>query len=191
MAHVEHFSWEQAKGLPLLCPADIVEADRYRMPSDKVLHLVSAYLKRKYVGVWWLSPTGKPLADHIHFNVSHTAGLVVLALADAAVGVDVERVRPVGADMIAYVATPDERAGITVPADFFGVWTAKESLVKAIGTGFDCKPNLVPAMPLAGAKIYQNNVFYTRQTAEEDWVLSVTLTGATPFDWTIEKEMLP
>ena len=188
LAHTRGLTWEKARALPLLLATDVAEADRYRNPDDKVLHLVSAFLKRKYVGAWTISPDGKPLSPTVCFNASHTEGLVALALAALDVGVDVERVRTTDADLRNYIAAPDERAHIHSNEDFFRLWTAKESLVKAEGTGFDVKPDKVPALPLEGCKTYKNHRYYSRQTEVGDCVLSVTRRTDRPFEWDIEKE---
>lgn len=188
LAKTRGLTWAKARALPFVLAEDVAEADRYRSPDDKVLHLVSAFLKRKYVGTWTVSPEGKPLSPAVCFNVSHTEGLVALALAPLDVGVDVERVRTADADLRNYIAASDERAHVHSDEDFFRLWTAKESLVKAEGTGFDVKPDEVPALPLEGCKTYKNHRYYSRQTEVGDCVLSVTCRTDRPFEWAIEKE---
>ena len=93
---------------------------------------------------------GKPVAllsgdpAPVRFNVSHSGihGLIAVAMAGR-LGVDVEeRVPRRDLDaLMAAVLTPDERAEIEA-ADgrerigrFYGLWTIKEALVKALGTG--------------------------------------------------------
>ena len=77
---------------------------------------------------------GKPVAEGIFFNVSHCAGAVTLVLADKDVGVDIENVRQTGPALIDYVSCKNEKQAIKSGKDFFKVWTAKESLVKAEGS---------------------------------------------------------
>ena len=93
---------------------------------------------------------GKPVAllsgnpAPVSFSVSHSGihGLIAVAMAGR-LGVDVEeRVprRDFGA-LMAAVLTPDERAEIEAAGEserigrFYGLWTIKEALVKALGTG--------------------------------------------------------
>lgn len=178
---------EGAKALPYLLPSDIAAADRYTQGKDKIAHLVSAYLKRKYVGDWRVAHGGKPIGA-VSFNVSHCSGWVAIALCDAAVGIDCEKIRRIDDRLRAYVATAEERSQMTTDEDFFAVWTAKESLVKADGAGFDRKPDGVPSLPLNGAKVYRGRPYYSRQTTIGDLVLSVTRQGNEAFDWTIEEE---
>jgi 4'-phosphopantetheinyl transferase len=95
------------------------------------------------------TPSGKPfLTDtgdfRASFSLSHTRGMVACAVtADADVGVDVESVdRDVDAAAIAArFFAPAEAAHLlqfdeeTRRDRFFDLWTLKEALVKALGTG--------------------------------------------------------
>jgi len=91
--------------------------------------------------------TGKPVvAEGVHFNVSHSGDLVLLALSDTrAVGVDVERRRTVPRvdSLIQRWLTDDEQhdlqrlraAGVTDSEAFLRVWSLKEARLKALGVG--------------------------------------------------------
>lgn len=87
----------------------------------------------------------------LRFSLSSSGGLAVYALAwDREVGIDVERLAPVPElpELAAHLFSPGERAhvrdldGEARLAAFYRVWTRKEALVKAAGTGI--------AVPLAG-----------------------------------------
>ncbi len=81
----------------------------------------------------------------INFNVSHSGahGLVAVA-SEGRVGVDVEErvVRHNLDSIIDYVLGPNEQAHLAKESGagkadlFFKLWTIKESLIKALGTGF-------------------------------------------------------
>lgn len=88
---------------------------------------------------------GKPyLPDGPAFNVSHSADVVLIALApEGRIGIDIEKIRPLrdidglartsfAEDELAALhrLAPDGRA-----AAFFRVWTRKEALLKAVGHG--------------------------------------------------------
>ncbi|AMV26379.1 4'-phosphopantetheinyl transferase psf-1 [Gemmata sp. SH-PL17] len=94
-------------------------------------------------------PSGKPVLTEetgLHFNVTHTDGIAVIAVSWHRVGVDVERVRIVEnedglvrryfspAEGAAYRALPERhrRAG------FFRGWTTKEAVIKAAGATVAC-----------------------------------------------------
>ena len=80
----------------------------------------------------------------LDFNLSHSGGRALIGLArGAAIGVDVEEIRPLS-DALRIARShfaPDEAAALaaSLPDDietaFFGLWTRKEAVVKAIGTG--------------------------------------------------------
>lgn len=85
---------------------------------------------------------GKPsLASHPRVQVSfaHCAGAVLVASADARIGVDVEWIRPRNRYAVARMLHPRETAALADAADpdrqFFRYWTLKESYVKALGVG--------------------------------------------------------
>jgi 4'-phosphopantetheinyl transferase len=88
---------------------------------------------------------GKPvLADGAAaFNVSHSGGAVVIAIARRPIGIDVEATRRVGdrQGLAARFFHPEEArelAGLADPAGaaaFLRCWTRKEAVVKALGTG--------------------------------------------------------
>lgn len=94
-------------------------------------------------------PTGRPYLlgggeDALDFNLSHSGDHALIGLVRGArVGVDVEVWRPLPDALRlarAYFA-PDEIAALaalpaaTIEAAFFSLWTRKESVVKAMGTG--------------------------------------------------------
>jgi 4'-phosphopantetheinyl transferase len=78
-----------------------------------------------------------------HFNLSHCEERAVLAISDAEVGIDLERDRPIEhVDLAKRYFHPNEVVAITASRDeaeqrraFFLVWTLKEAVVKALGTG--------------------------------------------------------
>ena len=89
---------------------------------------------------------GKPrLAGdgQVHFNLSHCEERAVLAISNAEVGIDLERERPIEhVDLARRYFHRHEVAAITALRDeaeqrraFFLVWTLKEAVVKALGTG--------------------------------------------------------
>ena len=93
---------------------------------------------------------GKPcLKDfpQIHYNISHTDGMVICGFSDREIGVDVERMRPYGDGILRKVLSESENRYISeLPQkereeNFFKIWTLKESYGKAVGCGI--------AMPLS------------------------------------------
>ena len=125
--------------------------DRYTVARGILRHLLGRYLAHRPERlVFSYGPHGKPelagdLQEQLSFNVSHSGGLAVFAVANGfEVGVDVEEIHPVS-DLEATASiffSPDELAKFeALPTDgklerFFTVWTCKEAVLKALGSGF-------------------------------------------------------
>lgn len=84
------------------------------------------------------------LADRLHFNVSHTRGLVAVALAGRPVGVDVEAFREMrNLQALAARAFADENLPALAAVEneaaraalFYRLWTLGEAFIKATGEG--------------------------------------------------------
>ena len=87
---------------------------------------------------------GKPYLPgypKIHFSLSHSGDRVMCAVSQTKVGCDVEETGDTEADIrrIGYIArclTESERKlALADPADFYRIWTLKESFVKLTGQG--------------------------------------------------------
>ncbi|HUP58260.1 MAG TPA: 4'-phosphopantetheinyl transferase superfamily protein [Bdellovibrionota bacterium] len=103
-------------------------------------------LLRGYLGSeppsFTIGPEGKPSVPGIEFNLTHTADEALFAVSrETAVGIDLERTaRDSRLELISErFFQPAEIAwmkGAKDPAAlFFRLWTAKEALIKAMGTG--------------------------------------------------------
>lgn len=102
---------------------------------------------------WGASPeepchneAGKPfLPDGPELSISHTRGAAAVALGTGALGVDVERRRPVRDGVAQRVLSGAEYAWYEArgqcPEDFLVLWTLKESYYKYLGTGLPGYPN--------------------------------------------------
>jgi 4'-phosphopantetheinyl transferase len=144
----------------VLSPDEHARADRYRRPADRARFIAGRAQVRQVLGRFLdtgpaeirfaRSPTGKPTlatgedATPLHFNVSGSEGLALIALRQGAeVGVDVEAIRamPETDALAARMLSKDEQAQYSrlPPADrerrFFEYWVCKEALAKSLGTG--------------------------------------------------------
>ena len=88
-----------------------------------------------------ISEHGKPEAERICFNLSHSGDIVICVVSKLSVGCDVERVKPVswklaerffGEGEKAYLSRFDESS---YDLEFCRLWTMKESYVKMTGEG--------------------------------------------------------
>jgi 4'-phosphopantetheinyl transferase len=143
---------------PHALPAILTEeerqrAARFRQQADRTRFICGRAALRlllaEHLGVpapafrFALTPKGKPYLEGrpIDFNLAHSGEFVAVALSADTVGVDVERIgRP--ADPLGFargrfaadeVRRVEEAANTAV--EFARIWTAKEAVIKAEGTG--------------------------------------------------------
>ena len=137
---------------------ELNRADRYRFAADRATyvaaHVLARFMLSEVTGIStraWRFVTGefgKPAlaADfrewNLHFNISHTRGLVACAIARHEVGVDVERSdRTIDLDIARRYFAPEEvRILHSLPKPqqidtFFRFWSLKEAFIKATGEG--------------------------------------------------------
>lgn len=139
--------------------AERLRADRFLRPADRARFVAShAALRTVLADALGLAPAeveitagpgGKPeLAGAARgawqFNLSHSGARAVIGIArDMPIGVDVEAVRPIvdalriarahfAADEVSALSRASRS---TVERAFFGLWTRKEAVVKALGSG--------------------------------------------------------
>ncbi len=134
-------------------------ADRFRFQADALRCLAAEGLLRHALaevhgldvdpGELVMGRHGKPsLARHpsIHFNLSHSGAWVLCALHHRPVGIDVEEARALEVLPAEQVMTNSElRHFHELPPQqaqdfFYRLWALKESLLKALGTGFSLDP---------------------------------------------------
>lgn len=141
----------------LLCEAEIVRAERFRLPELRRRFLAARGALRSILAgylsmdprqlTFSYGPYGKPSVrtpNEIQFNLSHSNDLMVLAVCGRGfVGVDIEKEDPhFPAKEIAAryfcerekneIARADDKTAL---ATFFQLWTAKEAVTKATALG--------------------------------------------------------
>lgn len=143
----------------VLSPIELARADRFHFDRDRQSfirsHSALRHILAKYTGVaahrlsFNLSEFGKPSLDlhedhAIHFNLSHSGDIAVVAVASARVGVDVERWDPnvEFLELATHYFSPAERLALSalngtelLMQGFFQAWSRKEAYLKATGTG--------------------------------------------------------
>ena len=101
---------------------------------------------------------GKPCLKHhtdIHFNISHTNGLVVCAISEEPIGIDAETIHEFKDSLPRRVLTEQEQEHLSQYKDheekyremFFRYWTLKESYLKWEGSGFSIEPQAISFEP--------------------------------------------
>ncbi len=127
--------------LPLVPPARrerllrMQEVKKQREPLCAYLILCLA-LRQKYG--WKALPEvslgrlGKPFFPEypeVQFNISHSNGAVLVGVSDQAIGVDIERIRPMGQRMMVRMAR------VSTEEAFFQSWVRREARAKRSGEG--------------------------------------------------------
>lgn len=175
-----------------LTNADVIDVKKMKAEMNRKEKIVSSYFKNKYIGNYYLNNKGKPLSDNCYFNISHSHGLVVFVKSDySPVGVDVEKIEFVGLKLRRYVSSENEYETIQSDEDFFRLWTNKESLVKALGTGIVSPMRDIPGLPINGVRNISNQSFYSKTLKWEDFIITITLQTNEPFEVEVVEEQLP
>jgi 4'-phosphopantetheinyl transferase len=139
-----------------LSPQERQRAVAFYFSKDRRRYSVCRCLLRKLLGAQLgippvavplrQGPYGKPylIGEELQFNVSHTSGVALIALAwGRALGVDVELIRPLpdALEIARSFFSPTELSVLTaLPMEqqlkgFFALWCRKEAYIKARGLG--------------------------------------------------------
>lgn len=137
----------------------------YKNRKDQMLTVAGEMLARRMISTccnvapadisFEIGSYGKPNAKQldVEFNISHSYEMVVCAISDNPVGIDAEKIRPIGTSILRRLCTDVDLEYIfgnntttnNIPSDFdeqqlhrfYEVWTAKEAYFKCIGTGIE------------------------------------------------------
>jgi 4'-phosphopantetheinyl transferase len=126
---------------------DVRDGDRWAHVRGVLRELLGAYTGEPPASLHFaLSGYGRPvLPGRVSFSVAHTGGLALYAVArDIEVGIDVERIDPARASLLvadAFLSAAESERLRTCRDDvrareFFRIWTRREALIKARGTGW-------------------------------------------------------
>ncbi len=116
------------------------KVNRLRYADDKKLSIAAELLliygiKKYYPDIeiplsYEITDAGKPELPGVHFSLAHSGSYAVCAIADTAVGVDIERADRKGRGVAERYFSPNECA---LPLAY--IWTRKEAVAKADGRG--------------------------------------------------------
>ena len=137
--------------------------DRFRFVDDKKRTVAGEMLARKAIAEWCgiapesitfgIKEHGKPYAKDltVEFNISHSGDMVVCAVDNKPIGIDIEQIRPIDLSVAKRICTEEEllylfghvptEQDFTYTTDtkiltrFFELWTAKEAYGKCVGDG--------------------------------------------------------
>ncbi|MGV0028636.1 4'-phosphopantetheinyl transferase family protein [Phormidesmis priestleyi] len=183
---------QQIEGwLKLLSADEQDRADRFRFAQHRnrfiagrgiLRSLLSTYLKTAPTSLQFsYGEHGKPvlLENNLHFNLAHSQGLVLYAICDRPVGVDLEQIRVIS-DLESltdrFFSTNEHQTICALPAQqqptaFFRHWACKEAYLKATGEGLS---------KLKGLEISLTNSAHLVRVPDgfvEDWQLQELAPG--------------
>lgn len=183
-------SLENILSSSFLLDSDIADVSRFKMEENKKEKAYSYIYKNREVGKYFLNEFGKPISKDCYFNISHSKGVVVFIKDMVPIGIDIEKIRPIEDNMIEYISSIEEKKYIKNEKRFFEIWTNKESLTKAIGTGIKDKIKNIPGLPIVGVKEYKEKKYYSIVKEYKGYVISITRESEQPFNIEITEERI-
>lgn len=165
------------------------EFEKYQHIETRNEKIVSRYLKNKYIGEYYIGESGKPLAKDKHFNISHSHGVVVMVIDEVNVGVDVEIIKDYSEELKNYISSFEEKLYIKDRISFFEVWTNKEALLKAVGTGLRNKINEIPSLPINGKRTYQGVEYLNKTLVYNELIITVSRESIEEFEIKLNEDI--
>lgn len=164
-------------------PERMKKARKYRREQDCLLCIGAGILLFDIVGikdetVIRYNQYGKPHAPgYPDFNLSHSGEWCVIAVGHGDLGIDIEKIKSDNIKLAPAVCTPDEAEWLSkAPAErFHTLWTYKESLIKAAGTGMSIEPASVDVLPFCNDRpvTLMGRKWYARSLEITGYSLSV------------------
>lgn len=182
---------EYKKWYSLMSEEKKKRVNRFRFQDDKKRTVVGEMLARKAFSEWCnvsvediifdVTEYGKPFVKglSVEFNISHSADMVVCAINDKPIGIDIEKIRPIDLSIAKRICTDEELNYIFnhIPPEsdfsytentalltrFFKIWTAKEAISKYLGKGIS----------LSWSSIIQTEYLLYKKMANEDYIITI------------------
>lgn len=131
------------------------KAERLINKNDALLSASAGLMLRKVLGITedgmlLYNEHGKPFLEHGPcFSVSHSRKYAVLAVSEKEIGVDIEMHEGADPAVMKRCFTEDEQDYANLSTEnFLRIWTAKEAVLKLLGTGFAFSPKSFSVLPL-------------------------------------------
>ena len=153
---------------------DKKQLEQYKNEKVRREKSLSLYVKRKYVGEYYLNESGKPLSSDKYFNISHKDRYLVFVMDEIPVGIDIEHIKPVKEGLVNFIASEEEKTYIKDELSFYEVWTNKEAITKANGKGIKQKVDTIPSLPLNDIHTFEGKTYCNRTITFNDYVITVS-----------------
>ncbi|AJA48997.1 4'-phosphopantetheinyl transferase Sfp [Clostridium pasteurianum DSM 525 = ATCC 6013] len=183
----EFFKYISAEKIQRLLRFRISEDKKRGMVSDLLVrYLICNKLKIKNHEInFTVNKFGKPfLKDYIglEYNISHSNELVVCAIGNYGVGIDIEYIKDIDLNTANYVFSTEEyeeynNVSLNKKLDYFySIWTLKESLIKAKGMGLHIPMNSFTLTRNSNKELYclyNNSKYYFKEYSIPEYKLSI------------------
>lgn len=120
----------------------------------------------------------------LHFNVSHSGGVLLCGVGDAPLGVDIERIRPRRAGLARYVLDEREfqwyRDRGSRWEDLYVLWTLKEARCKCTGEGLRRHPKTIAVPRLEPGEAGDLDGLHFHSYGGGGWRAAACSAGETP-----------
>ena len=130
------------------CKSDKTRTEKY-LVWKLLEHMVKNYTTLDFANLRFTkTDNGKWICPEIYFSLSHTDGLVCVALSNEPIGVDAEALREIRPELSARILTAREREDMTdvppwqISEHLLRAWVTKESIFKRDG-GTALLPNSI------------------------------------------------
>ncbi len=150
IADTRWFQGKEKQILPQIAPCYAKKYRNMKFRQDAEQELAAGYLLKKYLGVdrdeqLTYNTCNKPslASKAAFFNLSHSKNLVMLAIADCDIGVDIEKIMDCHEATVKKVFSEEEKEellkleGNAKNEKYTQMWTVHEAMLKLKGTGFE------------------------------------------------------
>ena len=142
------------------------KAEKLYNENDALLSATAGLMMKKVLGITKdgmisYGEHSKPyLEQGPFFNISHSRRYSVLAVSENEVGIDIEMHESPNEKIIERCFTEDEQEFSKMSTEnFLKIWTAKEAVLKLLGTGFSYAPKNFSVFPIEKEhKICKNKI---------------------------------
>ena len=161
---------EVQRMLPLVSEQRRQQALRYKHTLGRYCCLKSWLMLTDLMGIeveWQYNEHGKPyFEDGPFFSISHCKAGIAVAVGDKPIGIDIESIRHADPELIERTMNAEERQQIQSDRDFTRLWTQKEAVAKALGTGITSFEQLQNIL-----SIYRNIEISTKE--KDNYIYSI------------------
>lgn len=177
IVEISNLKWNEIKRNLILFDDKKKEIEAMRFDEDKCRSLVGRLILLHHLKITknirnyeklriGYTTSGKPFIreiQNVHFNISHSSVFVACAISSCSnIGIDIELIKEVSFSDYIDVFTFKEYFFITRNKNplisFYKLWTLKESLLKAVGCGFNINPRQLEV--LSNPLLFMDDMYY-------------------------------